>query len=222
MINIYSCIILGHIQPNVRNLGTPVFHGIFNRRSVRKQRNHIGQDKPTRYNRYRTKIWHVHARIRFSRIRIGKSRGMWDYFCSIICLDSTWLVLLNTVNTLQFSGHFVYLNRYASFLFCSNCCSSLSRELVEVDLKLFYAIPFWQFFSFKLSINRFIYCMSHRKRKYWIWTLTIIRRFFFVKLTCHISFSSCDFFSVTPFAKSVLVKSRLSNSRFNITIWEHI
>lgn len=134
---------------------------------------------------------------------------------------STYL-LLNTVNTLQFSGHFVNLNRYASFLFCSNCCSSLSRELVEFDLKLFYAIPFWQFFSFKLSINRFIYCMSHRKRKYWIWTLTIIRRFFFVKLTCHISFSSCDFFSVPPFAKSVLVKSRLSNSRFNITIWEHI
>ena len=76
MTNIYSCIILGHIQPNVRNLGTPVFHGIFNGRSVRKQRNHIGQDKPTRYNRYRTKIWHVHARIRFSRIRTGKSRGM--------------------------------------------------------------------------------------------------------------------------------------------------
>ena len=93
MINIYSCIILGHIQPNVRNLGTPVFHGIFNRRGVRKQRNDIGQDKPTWYNGYRTKVWHVHARIWFSRIRIGKSWGMSDHFCSIICLESIYLVL---------------------------------------------------------------------------------------------------------------------------------
>ena len=93
-INIYSCIILGHIQPNVRTLGTPVFHGIFNRRSVRKQRNHIGQDKPTRYNRYRTKVGHVHARIWFSRIRIGKSRGMWNHFYSITYMFGNYI--LNT------------------------------------------------------------------------------------------------------------------------------